>query len=106
MPANIKKSRRSTAKERRDHLAAWKGSGLNMSKYCRANDISVSSLSIWNKQQENSEPKALRAITAKPSSTAVVKPLPLEVVMPNGIKIRLSTINQLPHVLALLSRED
>ena len=63
MPANIKKSRRSTTKERHDHLTAWKNSGLKMSEYCRENDISISSFSTWNKRQESIKPKELRAIT-------------------------------------------
>ena len=104
MPANIKKSRRSTTKGRHDHLTAWKNSGLKMSEYCRENDISISSFSTWNKRQESIKPKELRAITAKPTTEAVVKPLPIEVFMPNGIKKRLSSMDQLPHVLALLSR--
>ena len=104
MPANIKKSRRSTTKERHDHLTAWKNSGLKMSEYCRENDISISSFSTWNKRQESIKPKEIRDITAKPTTEAVVKPLPIEVFMPNGIKKRLSSMDQLPHVLALLSR--
>ena len=107
MTDNIKKQRRYTPEERKHHLVSWRDSGLTMSEYCREHDLSISSLSLWNKSQEKTKPKDLREISATPAATGTIrcKQLPVEVVIPNGIKIRISNIDQLPSVLAILQRE-
>ena len=102
MNNNNKKSRRYTAEERRQHLETWKNSGLIMSEYCRLNDISISSISIWNKEKSEPKPCDLKKVTAKCSSVAPSKPRPIEVVTLDGIKIRLSDVDQLSRILSVI----
>ena len=101
--AKISKHHSSEHKQR--HLNAWQASGLSMSEYCRQNNLSISNLSNWNarsKSKRTIKSNKLQSIKCMPKSSCS-QPSPVEIVLPDGIKIRLATLNQLAVTLKIIT---
>ena len=106
MTNNMRKLRRYTDAQRQQHLADWKNSGLVMSEYCKNHDVSISSLSVWNKACSRPTTKELKPIATKSHTKPLNKQRPIEVVTLRGIKIRLSDIDQLPIILNIINEDS
>lgn len=88
------------------HLASWHASGLSMSEYCRRNNLSISNLSNWNARSKNKEvdkTAKLQSIKCVASSSPRLPVKPIEIILLNGIKIRLADLSQFASVLKMIN---
>lgn len=104
---NLKKPKNKyhSQEDKQGHLDAWTASGLSMSEYCRQNNLSISSLSNWNAQSKSKEKITAPKLKPIEKLTAVqnhMKLTPIEIVLPDGIKIRLSDLQQLASILKII----
>ena len=105
--SNLKKPKNKyhSQEDKQGHLDAWTASGLSMSEYCRQNNLSISSLSNWNARSKSKEKITAPKLKQIEKLTAVqshMKLTPIEIVLPDGIKIRLSDLQQLASILKII----
>lgn len=91
----------SKEKARRKHCETWRQSGLSMSEYCRRNGISVSSLSQWLKNR-NDEKLITSGLDDQKTARIVSDKQGLEIILSNGICLRLAEIGDVAKVSQLI----
>ncbi|QRP75212.1 IS66 family insertion sequence element accessory protein TnpB [Escherichia coli] len=84
-----------TIEQKRQHVAAWRASGLTRQQYCELNDIPFTSLREWPQdvakaERRANEPTVLPVHIAPPLHADVPQPVtnePVTLFLPGGVRM-------------------